>query len=138
MEAQVRELVTSGLVERWGFNDLSRNPDLKDISKHYADGELFVALKGNILVGVGAIIDESDGIGRIVRMSVSRELRGLGIGKAILRHLEEIAKIRGYHTIVLETTDTWDDAIGFYKSQGYAITNHADGDAHFIKQLATL
>ena len=70
-------------------------------------------------------------------MSVRRSLRGQGIGKLVLAELERRASSLGYDNTVLETTTSWHDAVGFYKSHGYAETGRADGDTHFIKKLST-
>ncbi len=135
MQDSVRDLITEGLVQRWGYNDPNLNPDLKNIALHYGRNEMFVAFLNDRIVGAGAIVKESEHVGRVVRMSVLQTLRGHGIGTRILRYLESVASARGFQTVVLETTATWEDAIGFYQSQGYEIVEVADGDAHFTKRV---
>jgi ribosomal protein S18 acetylase RimI-like enzyme len=88
-----------------------------------------------VLIGTGALMPEGDDAGRIVRMSVDKTHRRGGVGSRILRALLNHACVRGYRTIVLETTETWDDAISFYLRNGFCITHHADGDAHFELRL---
>jgi|TARA_Y100000310_G_C20518796_1_gene732598 GNAT superfamily N-acetyltransferase len=135
MQREAEKLVVDGLVERWGFNDPEKNPDLRDISDAYRGGEFFVGLLDGRIVATGAVVQESHSVARIMRMSVVRELRGEGLGKAMLTHLEQVARSRGCHTSVLETTADWSDAINFYRSQGYAVEGYANGDAHFRKAL---
>ena len=133
MQKEVESLIIDGLTERWGVDDPTMNSDIREISKTYSEDSFYVAVANGAIVGTGAIVVESTNIGRIVRMSVAHHLRHRGIGKSNLRHLEKVASGRGYKSIVLETTETWTDAIGFYKSQGYIISGYANGDAHFEK-----
>jgi len=135
MQDSVRDLIVQGLVQRWAHNDPNLNPDLNDITLHYGRDEMFVAFLNERIVGAGAIVPEKDRVGRVVRMSVLGSMQGHGIGKKMLSHLEAVAAERGFQTVVLETTEHWEDAIGFYQSQGYEIVEVADGDAHFTKRV---
>ena len=136
MQDDVASLITAGLTERWGSYDPSYNPDLLDIANHYQNDEMVVAVLGSQVVGAGALLEEAPNTGRIVRMSVKKAQQKSGIGKKILKHLEIIAIERGYESVVLETTETWLDAIQFYESQGYELQEYRDGDAHFSKRMA--
>ncbi|BCX05682.1 MAG: hypothetical protein KatS3mg053_3620 [Candidatus Roseilinea sp.] len=131
-----RTLILAGLQERWGVLDPSLNPDLDDIAVSYAEGVFVVARLAGQLVGTGALLPEGERIGRIVRMSVARRHRRCGIGARILQALLDEARARGYHTIVLETTETWDDAIAFYMQHGFRIVARRDGEVHFALTLA--
>ncbi|MEM7363474.1 MAG: GNAT family N-acetyltransferase [Pseudomonadota bacterium] len=135
MQQSVSKLITEGLVEHWGFNDPEKNPDLVDIASSYGRSSFFVALYETLIVGTGAIVEEAEQGGRIVRMSVSRQHRRLGVGAAILQHLEQEGKQRGYTNITLETTEGWADATSFYLSQGYEVTGCRDSEVHFIKLI---
>ena len=42
-QAAVKNLILAGLAEHWGELDLSKNPDLNDITSTYASGAFFVA-----------------------------------------------------------------------------------------------
>ncbi len=129
-----RRLILAGLEEHWGWLDLSLNPDLDDISSSYAGETFLTAWLGGVLAGTGALVREADGVGRIVRMSVNRSIRRQGIGRALLDELVQRARQRGFHTLVLETTATWQDARGLYASYGFEFIEEREGDAHF--QLA--
>jgi GNAT superfamily N-acetyltransferase len=131
-----KALILQGLEEHWGALDLSLNPDLNDIASSYAEGAFLCAWLNDELVGTGAIIPESKGVMRVVRMSVQRGRRRMGIASRILEALLHEARRRGCHTVVLETTETWDDAIGFYLRHGFRIVEHHAGDAHFELRLA--
>ncbi len=75
-------------------------------------------------------------MGRIVRMSVERSLRRHGIGRSVLDALVARARQRGFHTLVLETTATWQDARSLYTSYGFQYLEERDGDAHYSLALA--
>lgn len=135
---EVKSLILSGLVEHWGWLDSDKNQDLDNVYASYAAGFFLTAWIDNGLVGTGALILEVEGVtrvARVVRMSVASNARRQGIGSAILVELINQAKIRGCQTIVLETTSTWQDAIGFYLAYGFCITSEHDGDTHFNIKL---
>ena len=132
---EAKALILRGLEEHFGQLDLSLNPDLNDIARHYAAGIFLVAWVDGRLVGTGALIPERPGIGRIVRMSVAQERRRMGIASQLLQALLAHAREQGLHKIVLETTETWGDAICFYLRHGFKLTHHADGDAHFEMEI---
>ena len=71
----------------------------------------------------------------IVRMSVQRNLRRQGIGNQMLRRLCDEAYRSGYKRVILETTETWQEVIEFYKSFGFQITCFKDGDVYFSLDL---
>lgn len=127
-QAAAQSLILAGLGERWGWIDYTANPDLDDIAAAYGHGWFVVALLDGALVGTGALLPEGNGGGRIVRMSVRQTLRGQGIGRRILAELTAVARRAGYHTLVLETTSSWTDAVRFYAANGFAVTR-VDVDA---------
>ena len=127
-----KALILAGLVEHWGWLDPTANPDLDDIASTYARGTFLIAWQGEHAVATGALLPETEGIGRIVRMSVAPDKRRRGIGGLVLEQLVERARANGYHTLVLETTSTWHDAIRFYESHGFRRIGSWDGDTHFV------
>jgi putative acetyltransferase len=129
----VRALVLTGLAEHWGVApDPSFNRDLDDIATSYAQGTTLVAVRPDgTIVGTGTVVPRSHGTAEIVRMAVSTELRGCGIGRQLVDALIDVARSGwegpAIHTIVLETTSTWRDTIAFYERCGFTITHVADG-----------
>jgi ribosomal protein S18 acetylase RimI-like enzyme len=103
-QAFVQALIFRGLEERWGRNDPSLNPDLQHIASSYLFGEMWVAILNGAVVGAGAVIPEVEQVGRVVRRSVLREMRSMGIGSKMLAHLESVGRQKGYTNMVLETT----------------------------------
>ncbi len=96
-----RELILEGLVEHWGFLDPTLNPDLNDIAHTYANGLFLTAWQGMTLVGTGAFLPVDGQTVQIVRMSVRKSHRRLGLGKRILEALLQEAARRGYRRAIL-------------------------------------
>jgi GNAT superfamily N-acetyltransferase len=131
----VRELILSGLEERWGILDLSQNSDLADIADTYRDGVFLVGMIDEEIVGTGAFLPEKESVCRIVRMSTRKDLRNQGIGTQVLEQLVSIAKSQGYELIALETTATWQDAVNFYLKRGFRSQGIKGGDHHFVRSI---
>jgi GNAT superfamily N-acetyltransferase len=134
-QAEVKNLVLAGLAEHWGTLDPTKNPDLDDISRTYANGMFLVAWQNDQIIGTGALLPMSNDNAQIVRMSVAASMRRKGIGRKILQKLCERAKIDGYKRLLLEATDTWKEVIEFYKQYGFQITHYLDGDVYFSLDL---
>lgn len=130
--AAISALVIDGLVERWGWHDSTLNLDLKSFASFYKDATVFVAKVGHQIVGCGVLVKERQDVGRIVRMSVSKQWRRSGIGSQVLAALLQKATVLGFTSIVLETSADWESAIRFYLSNGFTPTTVADGDQHFV------
>jgi ribosomal protein S18 acetylase RimI-like enzyme len=129
---EVRRLIEAGLARRWGSFDASRNRDLIDFAAVYGAAPVVAAKSaGGAIVGCGILVDEAPGIARIVRMSVAHDRERRGIGGRVLAALIEHARTLRYREIVLETTETWESAVAFYRRHGFIETHRADGDVHF-------
>ena len=134
-QAQARALILVGLVEHWGTLDPGKNPDLEDILLSYAEGVFLVAWQQERMIGTGALVPRGEGTGEIVRMSLVKDLRRQGVGSRILERLIEEAKTLGLRQLVLETTETWQEAIAFYQCHGFVETHHKDGDVYFRLEI---
>ncbi len=136
-QSNARALILTGLGEHFGEIDYSMNPDLDDIQTHYVvpGGHFLVVDRDGHLVGTGALIFESPGVGRLVRMSVDRQQRGQGIGRALVEQLLAEARRRGYRQVVCETNHDWEDAIALYRRCGFRELGVWDGDRHFAIEL---
>lgn len=137
-QAAVRRLILAGLGERFGFVDETLNPDLDDIAATYLRaGHLvdLVEVEGAI-VGVGILVADGPGVGRLVRMSVSAAHRRRGIGRALVAHLIGRAERRGDRRLLLETNDDWHDAIRLYRTCGFVEIARVAGDVHLALDLS--
>lgn len=73
----------------------------------------------NQIVGCGALRPVSENAGEIKRMYA--KYSGKEIGKMILAFLEDKAKQLNYTNLILETRLKNEQAVAFYKKQGYEI-----------------
>ncbi|MHB8381203.1 MAG: GNAT family N-acetyltransferase [Candidatus Binataceae bacterium] len=75
-----------------------------------------LALRDGRPVGCGRYVEQGPGEIKIGRMATLRDLRGSGVGRAVLEFLIGTALERGYHRAVLHAQLT---AEGFYLKQGF-------------------
>ncbi|MER8060798.1 MULTISPECIES: GNAT family N-acetyltransferase [unclassified Streptomyces] len=74
---------------------------------------------GRLLTGEAAVAKTGAdaSVGSLGRLAVSREARGLGIGAALVRAIEDAARARGLAAVDLHAQT---QALGFYERLGYA------------------
>jgi DNA-binding MarR family transcriptional regulator/GNAT superfamily N-acetyltransferase len=82
-------------------------------------GLLLVARLRGAPVGCGALKLHGDAPAEIKRMWVSPSVRGLGLGRRILRELEDGAREAGATHACLETNGSLSEAISLYRAAGY-------------------
>lgn len=83
-------------------------------------GVLLVARLHAEPVGCGAVKLHGDGPAEIKRMWIAESVRGLGLGRRLLRELEAWAGEHGASAARLETNRALVEAIALYRSSGYA------------------
>jgi putative acetyltransferase len=96
-------------------------------SNHFLDVEalaapnvrFIVARRGTEALGCGALRIAA-GYGELKRMFVAPGARGLGLGRRILDRIEEEARREGLGCLRLETGIHQPEALGLYRSAGYA------------------
>jgi ribosomal protein S18 acetylase RimI-like enzyme len=82
-------------------------------------GVLLVARLSGEPVGCGAVKFHGPEPAELKRMWVSPSVRGLGVGRRMLRSLEERAQQAGASVVRLETNRRLTEAIKLYRSSGY-------------------
>jgi DNA-binding MarR family transcriptional regulator/GNAT superfamily N-acetyltransferase len=92
-------------------------------------------------VAFGLLKFSGDGKTHLKRMWVSRDIRGVGLGRRLLATLEAQAAAHGIHTVQLETNRALTEAIALYHSAGYvevpAFNAEPHGDHWFEKKIGT-
>jgi len=92
-------------------------------------GVFVVARIGGRAVGCGAlrclrepalVRELGEAVGELKRMYVAPEMRGHGIGRALLSRLEDEGRALGLTRLVLETGTRQAEALALYRSAGYA------------------
>ncbi|KRC46218.1 MULTISPECIES: helix-turn-helix domain-containing GNAT family N-acetyltransferase [unclassified Nocardioides] len=91
--------------------------------------------------GIRPVPDVGPATAEVKRMWVDDAWRGAGLGSRMLRHLEELARGRGFERVVLDTNGTLLEAIAMYERAGYErIDRYNDNpyaEAFFAKDLPT-
>ena len=82
-------------------------------------GRFVLATRAGVPVACGVLRPLGEGIGEIKRMWVDPDVRGLGLGRRLLGHLEGLAVRDGYRAIRLDTNGSLTEAIGLYTRAGY-------------------
>jgi DNA-binding MarR family transcriptional regulator/GNAT superfamily N-acetyltransferase len=83
-------------------------------------GVLLVARRGEEPLGCGALKLTPDEPAYLKRMWVAPGARGLGLGRRLLRALEQYASAAGAPGVQLETNRALGEAIAIYRRSGYA------------------
>lgn len=121
-----------------GFDPaLSISADVDELTE--PSGLLVVARLRDQVIGCGALKLHGDRPAEIKRMWVSGDARGLGVGRKLLRALEDRASERGVGVVRLETNRSLSEAISLYRSAGYeevdAFNDEPFADHWFEKRL---
>ena len=82
-------------------------------------GLLLVARLRGAPIGCGALKLHGGAPAELKRMWVSPSVRGLGLGRRLLRELEDRADASGARAVRLETNRSLTEAIGLYRAAGY-------------------
>lgn len=101
-----------------GFDPRSSMPAGADDTRPPAGLFLVATLHGDP-VGCGALKFHGDGPTELKRMWVSPAVRGLGVGRRLLEHLERRTAEHGGRVIRLETNKALPEAVAMYRSGGY-------------------
>jgi DNA-binding MarR family transcriptional regulator/ribosomal protein S18 acetylase RimI-like enzyme len=103
-------------------------------------GVLLVARLHDRPVGCGAVKLHADAPAEVKRMWVAPDVRGLGLGRRLLRELEERARRAGSQVVRLETNRSLTAAVAMYRSAGYRevppFNDEPYADHWFEKDLA--
>jgi len=104
------------------------------------DGLTVVARRGSEPVGCGSLKFSPGAPPDIKRMWVAPSARGLGLGRRLLRTLEQRARDSGATVVRLETNAALVEAIAMYRAAGYveveAFNDEPNADHWFEKPLA--
>lgn len=101
-----------------GFNaSLSISADADELTP--PAGALLIARVHARPVGCGALKFHPGAPAELKRMWVAPEARGLGLGRRILRELEQLARGGGAQVVRLETNRALSEAIALYRGSGF-------------------
>lgn len=112
---ETRNLVNQFLIDNWYSTDISIRGEILDGTK--LDG--FLLQKENKLIGLITYTFFGD-VCEIV--SLDSKVESIGIGSALLKKIEEIAKNNNCKKMRLITTNDNMRALQFYQKRGYCLT----------------
>ncbi len=110
----------------WGLPKGSEIDDFENISLHV------MAVDGGEIHGVGRLTYFPSLEGQVRFMGVGEKFRNKNVGTLILEYLENEAKKMGLKSIFLNSRD---NAVDFYKSNGYKKTGKAYNGFADIKHI---
>ena len=105
---------------RWIANDYLEH-DMVSLEKFIPPkGRLLLELVDGLTVGVACLKELEGNTGEVKRMYVKPEMRGRGIGTALLTRLIDDATLVGYNCLRLDSARFMTDAHRLYRSMGFA------------------
>lgn len=82
-------------------------------------GRVFMALKDGEAVGCVALMRMDDGGYEVAKMTVSEDLRGSGLGRALMQRCIDAGAQMGARRLYLETNSGLAPALGLYRAMGF-------------------
>jgi ribosomal protein S18 acetylase RimI-like enzyme len=82
-------------------------------------GQVFVALRGDEVLGTCALIPYQPGILELAKLAVAPEARGRGLGRALVEACLGLARRRGIGRVVLVSSSRLGAALSLYESLGF-------------------
>lgn len=125
-----------------GWEPAGADRDVLEVESCYlaAGGEFWVIEQQNTLIGTSAYYPIARGhkAVEIRKMYLVPEARGQGLGRFLLRELEQAIAARGYTQIWIETASVLTEAVQLYESSGYQPATGVETercDRVYVKQL---
>ncbi len=95
-------------------------------------GEIFLARKGNEIIGTAAIIKHSANEFELGKMSVTEKYQGKHLGEKLAVAAIDFAKKQGAKRVILETNSKLVPAINLYKKLGF-VQIELDPNSKYIR-----
>ena len=105
-------------------------PGEPQVRSRMEEGPTWVALLGDVIIGTASVVQEDAGLVYVRGMAVLPAARGQGVGKLLLRKIEDFAVRNGSTGLLLCTTPFLDSAIRLYERFGFVRT--PDGPHDFF------
>lgn len=121
-----QELEDAFFVRRKVFVEEQKVPLSLEVDEFDETASHFVVYENNQPIGAGRIRETTTGIGKVERVCILPNYRGLHLGKLIMQALESHGSEQNFNKIVLNAQS---HAIPFYEGIGYIITSPEFMDA---------
>ena len=107
------------------FVDEQQVPPWEEVDEFDESALHFVAESGGVIVGTARLVERPDGTGKIGRVAVVKEARGIGAGKALM----EAVIVEGFRRCHTLTLDAQLYVIPFYERLGFVAEGEVFLDA---------
>ncbi len=94
-------------------------PSAEPVDFEPPQGRFIVLYSGDEPVGCGGVKPLGSGAAEIKRLYVTPGMRRQGLGRRMIRELEDVARAQGYAVVRLDTGAEQPDAVRLFKSAGY-------------------
>ena len=104
-----------------GYPQEEEERDIRSINSEYFSigGEFLIGFVEDHLVAMGGFKIVGDGVAELKRMRIAPEFQGRGIGSALLKRLEALAREKKIRKLVLDTAASRPKTLSFYRRHGY-------------------
>lgn len=99
------------------------NADIYDVNEHYLNngGKIWVADIGHYIAGFGGFRRVDRNTAEIKRVRINARYRGKGLGKSIVKEIENYCAGSDVKKLLVDTDDRFEAAKFMYTSMGYEI-----------------
>ena len=118
--------IIGGEKQRKQYNAYNTLEDIHDV---------IIVVHEGIPIACGSFKEYSVRVAEIKRVFVRESYRGKGLGKEIIKKLEEKAKIKGYKKLILETGKPMKSAIHLYKSTNFHVIDNYGQYVHMPQSI---
>ena len=101
---------------------LLADPSEKNIVKYVENGEMYVAVDDEVIVGVYVLCEIAPSTVELMNIAVAENHQGKGIGKVLINHAIHIAKEKGMQSIELGTGNSSIQQLAFYQKCGFRMS----------------
>ncbi|MFP7478841.1 GNAT family N-acetyltransferase [Terribacillus saccharophilus] len=101
---------------------LEADPSKTKIESYLRHGSCFIAETNNHISGIYVMIPTSPDTAEVMNISVKEADQGKGIGKKLIHHAIEQARLQGYAYLEVGTANSSINQIAFYQKCGFRMT----------------
>lgn len=112
------EIQTCWRIRRQVFVEEQAVTEAEEIDGRDPECDHFLATLDGVPVGAARMRQSSEGVAKAERVAVLRQVRGRGVGRALMHELEAQARRRGHREVLLGAQVS---ALPFYERLGYTI-----------------
>ncbi len=100
---------------------LLADPSRKLVEEYLKDGQIYVTVLDNIIVGEYVLLDRGNNLVEIMNIAVDEKFQGKGIGKQLIMHAIQTAKENGFKKIEIGTSNASHAQLFLYQKCGFKI-----------------